>query len=81
MTCKYNLELRASEETPRNDYTFSFFLLLSVALCATQASAATLGEAVAGLCGPILDGLQLPGFSSLKAALDAGSDIDVGGAI
>eukprot|EP00890_Picochlorum_soloecismus_P000018 jgi/Picsp_1/1016/NSC_04500-R1_major secreted immunogenic protein mpt70 len=52
--------------------------LCIVALCAAQASAVTLGEAVASLCSPALDALQSPDFSSLNAALDAASTVDVG---
>jgi len=52
-----------------------------VALCASQASAVTIGDAVASLCSPAQDALQSPDFSSLKAALDAASTVDLGGEI
>lgn len=52
-----------------------------MALCAAQASAVTIGDVVAGLCKPAQEALGTAGFSSLSAALDAASAVDVGGAL
>ena len=52
-----------------------------MALCAAQATAVTVGDLVAGLCQPAQEALGSADFSSLSAALDAASAVDVGGAL